>query len=58
MKSDDYQQAVDYFAGEIAKRLKRQRHISIEQQQSQMTDDLDAFCEDIAGEVSKTMGWD
>jgi hypothetical protein len=29
-----------------------------EDQESQMTDDLDAFCEDIAGEVSKQMGWE
>lgn len=58
MKEDKYQEAVDYFAGEIIRRLKRQRNIDIYAQQSQMTDDLDAFCEDIAGEVSKQMGWD
>lgn len=57
MKDDNYQNAIDYFAGEIVRRLKRQQNISTEDQQSQMTDDLDAFCEDIAGEVSEQMEW-
>ena len=58
MISDSYREAIDYFAGEIVKRLKRQRNLTREYQESQMTDDPDAFCEDIAGEVSKQMGWD
>lgn len=58
MIEDAYRNAIDYFAGEIVRRLKRQRNINRDDQESQMTDDLDAFCEDIAGEVSKQMGWD
>lgn len=57
MIEDAYRNAIDYFANEIVKRLKRQRNITRDAQESQMTDDLDAFCEDIAGEVSKQMGW-
>ena len=58
MISDSYKEAIDYFAGEIAKRLKQKKHLSRYDKESLMTDDLDAFCEDIAGEVSKKMGWD
>jgi hypothetical protein len=58
MKDDDYQNSIDYFANEIVKRLNRSRTMDREDQESQMTDDLDAFCEDIAGEVSKQMGWE
>ena len=58
MKDDDYQNASDYFANEIVKRLNISRTMDREDQESQMTDDLDAFCEDIAGEVSKQMGWE
>jgi hypothetical protein len=58
MKDDDYQNAIDYFANEIVKRLNISRTMDREDQESQMTDDLDAFCEDIAGEVSKQMGWE
>lgn len=58
MKEDAYQNAIDYFANDIAQRLKRQRNITRNDQESQMTDDLDAIAEDIAGEVSKQMGWD
>ena len=58
MKDDDYQNTIDYFANEIVKRLNISRTMDREDQESQMTDDLDAFCEDIAGEVSKQMGWE
>ena len=58
MKEDAYQNAIDYFANDIAQRLKRQRNITRNDQESQMTDDLEAIAEDIAGEVSKQMGWD
>ena len=58
MMEDSYQDAIDYFANEIVKRLKRHRNFTRNDQESQMTDDLDAFCEDIAAEVSKKMGWE
>jgi len=58
MKDDDYQNSIDYFVNEIVKRLNRSRTMNRKAQESQMTDDLDAFCEDIAGEVSKQMGWE
>jgi ribosome-associated translation inhibitor RaiA len=58
MKEDAYQNAIDYFANEIVRRLKRGKNKTREDQESQLTDDMDAFCEDIAGEVSKKMGWD
>lgn len=58
MIEDAHQNAIDYFANEIVKRLKSKRNLSRFDKESLMTDDLDAFCEDIAGEVSKKMGWD
>lgn len=58
MKNDGYQTAVDYFAWEIVTRLKKRGNISRDDLESLMTDDLDAFCEDIADEVSERMGWE
>ena len=59
MKEDAYQNAIDYFTNEIIQRLKRSsKNKTREDQESQMTDELDAFCEDIAGEISKKMGWE
>lgn len=57
MINDDYQTAIDYFANEIVKRINRNKTMDREERESHMTDDLDAFCEDIVGEVSKRMGW-
>ena len=53
MINDDYQQAVEYFADEIVKRLNRNKNLSVDEQQSQITDHLDAICEDIADAVLK-----
>lgn len=58
MINDNYKQAVDYFANEIVKRLNRNKKLTVDEQQSQITDDLDAICEDIADVVLKMIGDD
>lgn len=58
MINDEYQHAIEYFANEIVKRLNRNKNQSVDEQQSQITDDLDAICEDIADVVLKVMEGD
>ena len=48
MINDEYQNAVEYLANEIVKRLNRNKKLTTDEQQSQITDDLDATSNGIA----------